>query len=65
MNRKMRAKANNQAARAKRARAPCPQDGKIVESASNLCDQCGDELVPARLVAVVEVERVPDKRELH
>lgn len=61
----MRAKANNQAAREKRARAPCPQAGKIIESASNVCDQCGDEMHPARLVAVIEVQRPPAKRELH
>ena len=65
MNRKMRAKVNNATAREKRNRAPCPQAGKIIESASNLCDQCGDELHPARLIAVVEVEPVPDERSLH
>lgn len=65
MNRKMRAKANNQAAREKRNRAPCPQAGKIIESASSVCDQCGDEMRPARRVAVSEVEHTPDKQELH
>jgi RNA polymerase-binding transcription factor DksA len=61
----MRAKANNQAARKERERTPCPQAGKIIESASNVCDQCGDELRTARLVAVVEVAHAPDKRQLH
>jgi hypothetical protein len=54
VNRKMRAKANNQAARAKRERPPAPVR----------CEDCGGVREPVVALVVVD-EIVPDKRSLH
>lgn len=60
MNRKMRAKANNQAARQKRN---CPMQGKLIPAAPEQkhCDVCGDELgLPVAILVPI-----PDKEQLH
>lgn len=60
MNRKMRAKANNEAARKKRN---CPNQGKLVPAAPEQthCDKCGDELgLPVAILVPM-----PDKEQLN
>ena len=54
MNRKMRAKANNEAARKERSR----------RSDRPKCPDCGEELKPIG-VALVVVDSPPEKRSLH
>jgi hypothetical protein len=55
MNRKMRAKANNAAAKAKRERRPCSKQEEVFFNETH-CDECGQELQdlqePVILVAV-------------
>lgn len=46
MNRKMRAKVNNAAAKASKERKPCPASGKPVLTSQKNCGSCGSELVP-------------------
>lgn len=62
MNRKMRAKLNNQTARKSKERKVCSKAGQVIESATEHCDECGEQL--ARVVALV-VEKVPPKEKLH
>lgn len=55
MNRKMRAKVNNAAAKAKRERRPCSKEDQVFVGETH-CDECGQELQdiqePVILVAV-------------
>ena len=60
MNRRLRAKANNQAARRKR---DCPNQGKLIPAAKDQthCDTCGDELgLPVAILVPI-----PDKEQLN
>lgn len=61
MNRKMRAKLNNQQAKAERDRKPCPQRG-VVFTDQDTCDTCGAELLP---IAVLVAEKLAPKETLH
>jgi hypothetical protein len=62
MNRKMRAKLNNQQARARRDKRPCPKRDELVFEGDN-CGTCGAELKPVALL-VVEVP-TPARETLH
>jgi hypothetical protein len=44
MNRKMRAKVNNAAAKARKERKPCPNVDTIQPYNTGKCDTCGEEL---------------------
>lgn len=65
MNRKMRAKLNNQQARARKERKPCPDVDKIFETAQPTCDTCGEELRELKVLALVVEEPTVDKRQLN
>lgn len=62
MNRKMRAKLNNQRAKAAKERKPCPRRGEMIMTHEDQthCDTCGDELVP--VVAIAMEQRPPRER---
>lgn len=55
MNRKMRAKINNAAAKAKKERRPCPLADRLVFTGPDQrnCDKCGEELRPIAAVILV------------
>jgi len=61
MNRKGRAKLNNQLAREKRERKACPRENEVFTEPT--CDTCGSDLVPARVVGLI-LEAV-EKEKLH
>lgn len=51
MNRKMRAKANNAAAKAKRDRKSCSKEDQLLPATpQGTCDECGGELIPVYVV---------------
>lgn len=65
MNRKMRAKLNNEAARRKRN---CPSQGKMVAAAPEQthCDRCGEELgTPVAVLVLGGGEALLDKKQLN
>jgi hypothetical protein len=62
MNRKMRAKANNAAARSKKERKPCPKANEIVPMGDGVCEGCGGELTPVVAIVITEGE---ESRTLH
>lgn len=64
MNRKMRAKLNNQRAKAAKERRPCPRRGEAIPASEDQthCDTCGSELVP---VVAITVEQVPPRERMN
>lgn len=65
MNRKMRAKLNNAAARIKKERRSCPKAGEVVDMTSDgNCEECGRELIPLS-VALVAFDDLSDSRTLN
>jgi hypothetical protein len=60
MNRKMRAKVNNQAAKARKSREPCPKQDEL--TTDDVCSACGQDTIP--VVALVISEEA-EQRTLH